>query len=359
MQTQIKNTVDNQRSGDAFVRQTELDNCVFVKTVLMLIVVIYHGIIYWTGTWFPVELAFSSEILSLLSKWLNTFHIYGFALVSGYLFFYLKCECGKYGRFLPFAVNKAKRLLIPYIFVASVWVAPFAVYFFRYGAVQLIRRYVLGIFPNQLWFLLMLFGVFMIFYPISSFFEKRNLCGAAAVLCIYGVGIIGKMKIPNVYQIFEACAYIPFFWLGFKIRQYGSAFLRKIPIVVWLLTDVALFALSEFVSDYDGIFFALFKLGIAFVLHIVGALMAFVILQKLATKVNWKDSRVFSIFSKNSMPVYLFHQQIIYLSVYFLNGKLNPYLHATVNVIVALLISLSISLIMMKFKWTRLLIGEK
>ena len=101
------------------------------------------------------------------------------------------------------------------------------------------------------------------------------------------------------------------------------------------------------------------KLGLAFMVHIVGALMAFVILQKLSAKLNWKKSRAFVFFSKHSMPIYLFHQQVIYLLIFFLNGKLNPYVHAFVNIVGALIISLLISCVMMKFKLTRLLIGEK
>ena len=87
--------------------------------------------------------------------------------------------------------------------------------------------------------------------------------------------------------------------------------------------------------------------------------MAFVVLQKLATRVNWEESKVFSFLSKNSMLVYLFHQQIIYVFISLLNGVINPYLHAGINFVGAMAISLLISTVLMKFKWTRFLIGEK
>jgi len=179
------------------------------------------------------------------------------------------------------------------------------------------------------------------------------------VIILYGIGLVGQMVLPNVFQVFRACTYIPLFWLGFKVRQYGSSVLRKIPILVWLVADVLLFAVIQCLSSFDGIIFKLMNLGFEFVLHIVGALMAFVILQKIADKVKWKENKVFGFLSKNSMPVYLFHQQVIYIFVTWLNGLVNPYLHAGINFVGAMAVSLLISTILMKFKWTRMLIGEK
>lgn len=92
--------------------------------------------------------------------------------------------------------------------------------------------------------------------------------------------------------------------------------------------------------------------------HVFGALMSFFVLQWLATKVNWKN-KLFRIFSKQSMAIYLFHQQIIYFTIIWLNGKVNPYLNAIVNFIVALVLSSLISTLLMRFKVTRVLIGEK
>lgn len=87
--------------------------------------------------------------------------------------------------------------------------------------------------------------------------------------------------------------------------------------------------------------------------------MAWSALQMLGNKISWKANKVFKVLSSYSMPVYLFHQQIIYFSLYWLNGKLNPYLHAACNFIFALIASIGISYIMMRWKFTRFLIGEK
>ncbi len=93
-------------------KQFELINCNFVKTVLMLLVVLYHSCVFWTGSWFNILApSGNSAVLELFSKWLNSFHIYGFALVSGYIFYYIKYEKEKYNGLLPFLVNKANACL--------------------------------------------------------------------------------------------------------------------------------------------------------------------------------------------------------------------------------------------------------
>ena len=167
------------------------------------------------------------------------------------------------------------------------------------------------------------------------------------------------MVLSNIYQIFRACTYIPLFWIGFKIRQYGSGGIRRIPVIIWMVADVLLFTITQCLSSFDGFIFKVINLGVGFVLNITGALMAFVILQKIADKVKWKNSKLFGFLSKKSMPVYLFHQQVIYIFVTWLNGSINPYLHAGINFIGTMVVSLLISIILMKFKWTRILIGEK
>lgn len=338
-------------------RHRELENCTFVKTMLMLIVVAYHSILCWSGNWFLAISVRRSEILAGIANWLNSFHIYGFALVSGYLFYYLRYEKGKYGRYLPFLAQKAKRLLVPYVFVAAVWVIPFSALFFPGQLTSNIYIYILGISPAQLWFLLMLFGVFLLFYPLADFVKERQLLGAAVVLGFYGIGLLAP--IPNVFQILRACMYMPVFWLGFKLRQWGSSWARQIPVWVWLLAHILLFAVSRYISSYETIIFKLFQWGMEFLLHMVGALMAFVVLQQIADKVNWQNSKVFAVISKMSMPVYLFHQQVIYVFLYCLNGLLNPYIHGVVNFVGAMAVSLALSALLSKFSVTRFLIGEK
>ena len=70
-------------------------------------------------------------------------------------------------------------------------------------------------------------------------------------------------------------------------------------------------------------------------------------------------NKVFKLLSSYSMPMYLFHQQIIYFCIYVFNGKMNPWINATLNFSIAMLCSFIISAIIMRYSITRFLIGEK
>lgn len=339
-------------------KEKELLNCTFVKTMLMLLVVFYHSILFWSGGWFSEKPAESAEILRYVAQWLNSFHVYGFTLVSGYIFCALKCEKGLYNQFLPFVANKAKRLLIPYAVIAILWVIPIGQLFFHYDAFTIFKKYVLAMGPSQLWFLIMLFEVFVIAWLLADLFRKHDLLSLIAVVGLYGGGLVGPYLMPNIFMIWTALRYVPLFWLGFKLRQHGTTVIRRIPSALWIAASVLLFGLVQWLGGMDSIIAKLLNLGLSFLMNIVGALMAFVVLQKIADKVNW-NHKFFALFSKRSMVVYLLHQQIIYFFIYWLNGVINPYINAMVNFAGALGVSLLLATVLLKFHITRFLVGEK
>lgn len=96
-----------------------------------------------------------------------------------------------------------------------------------------------------------------------------------------------------------------------------------------------------------------------FLLHAVGAVMAFSVLGLIAKGIKWKESKVFMAFSDNSMVIYLFHQQIIYFTITWLNGVVSPEINTLVNFVVSLFLSILIGFVLRRFKVTRILVGEK
>lgn len=167
-----------------------------------------------------------------MAEFLSHIRIYaGFRIY----FCYIKYEKGQYKKFSAFVKNKAARLLIPYTFVATVWVVPIQCLFFGYDTQAIVNKYVLATSPSQLWFLFMLFNVFVIFWLLSDFFWKHHVVGGIAAVCLYGCGFVGGMMLPNVFMIFTALRYIPLFWVGLKLRQCGTEIIRRIPTVMWLV----------------------------------------------------------------------------------------------------------------------------
>lgn len=165
---------------------------------------------------------------------------------------------------------------------------------------------------------------------------------------------------PNVFQIWTACHYFPLFMVGMKLRDGSLDFLRKVPLCGWIVGDIVLFWISCCLKGMPGFAYKVANVVfVGLVLHVVGALMAFFVLQKIATLWDWENSRWFMFLKQHNVTVYLFHQQIIYFVIVALNGVINPYLHMGVNFIVSLSVSLVIAVILSRFKVTRFLIGMK
>ena len=311
------------------------------------------------GAWLDNQpVIFKSKVLSILAVWFNTFHIYGFTLVSGYIFQYLKYEKDKYQKFLLFIVNKAKRLLVPYAFVAIIWVIPISYALFSYTSKDIIFKYLLCTGPSQLWFLWMLFDIFCFVWIISNWLKNDFI--AIFISCIaWLIGYVCGTRFPNIFCIWTAFNYLPFFILGMKLREKNTCFLYKVPTILFVFMQLVLFVVYQITSSNSTILYRLVNLIALYSAHILGALMSFFVLRWLAEKVDWKNNKLFMMFSKYSMTIYLFHQQIIYVTIIWLNGKVNPYLHSFMNFVIALTLSSFISILLMKFKVTRILIGEK
>lgn len=342
--------------------ENTLSNLGFVKTILMLIVILGHACDFWTGNWFTENPEIQSIGLNIFSTWLNSFSIFAFTLVSGYIFA-SKIIGGGYKDFTKFIQNKAKRLLIPYAFVMLIWVAPISVYFFNWDLAYTAKKYLLCIDPSQLWFLWMLFGVFAIVWPIRKVMIEKPLHGWGIAVAFYGTGIVGRHIVSNVFCIWTAFQYVIFFYIGMRIRvksEKAEPLLTEcIPWIGWLFFDFILFAVALWIGEHSGIVIKLLSLGLNLLLHIVGAITAWNVLQTLAEHVHYQNNKAFGQLATYSMPMYLFHQQIIYFTITALNGTVNPWINAGVNFVVATIGSYVISAVLMKWKSTRFLMGEK
>lgn len=335
-----------------------LKNCNFVKTILMLIIVVYHSLLFWGGEWFTGNPSTVIVEIKYFTQWLNSFHIYAFVFVAGFIFYHLKHNLGKYSDSKKFILNKSKRLLVPYAFCLVIWVIPIQYLFFKFNLETLIKQYLLGTSPNQLWFLLMLFWVYIIFYFLSNFFKERNILGSIVAIGFYGVGIVGGKFLPNVFSIWTGFKYVPIFYFGFKLKQFDKCFLYKIPVWIWFVVDVVLFMSKMFLPATNGTLYTLCGMGLDFALSIVGSVMAFFALQKLALLIREENSVINALF-KHSFGVYLFHQQIIYFVIYPLNEVISPLFIIILSIIISGATSFLITHLLLKTKPTRFLIGEK
>lgn len=335
-------------------KNEELKNCYFVKTVLMLAVILYHSLIFWSGQgWGYQEPVHEVKILGMISKWLGSFHVYGFTLVSGYIFYALKYEQGKYTDYFMFIKNKLKRLLLPYGFAVIVWVVPITAFWSRGG---IIRKYVLMESPSQLWFLIMLLDVFILYYPISDFINRHVIFGFMIMIGIYGLGRICGHFMPDYFQLWTAFQYMIFFFYGCIIRKFGIERMKKIPCVIYILCDILVFAGYIFASEKKE--YLWISKGLLFCVQSIGAVGIFIIIQKFARKFILPDG-IRKLGGQYSMTIYLFHQQLIYVSLMLGNGYINDYCLAVINFLFALFGAGGIAILLHNFSITRYLVTGK
>lgn len=128
--------------------------------------------------------------------------------------------------------------------------------------------------------------------------------------------------------------------------------------IVLVMVDIILFVISSRYEESHGVLGKLANAMLPLALHMVGALMIFVVLQYIFEK-RVKAGLIIEALSKYSLPMYLFHQQLIYLTILWLNGKINPYFNAAANFIFAIVGSILISVLLTRWKVTRVLIGER
>ena len=341
--------------------QNRLNNCSFAKTIMMLVIVFYHCILDVNNNW-GTDLG-NHTAIGIFRDWLGSFHNYCFVLISGYIFYYIKYEKSRYKEFIPFVENKFKRLVIPFLFVAIVWAIPFNSYIFKvkiFSTVTL-NKFLLGIAPSQLWFLLMLFWVFVFFFAVSDFVKKNTKLGIVIVLFLRYVSVLATHFIPNVYRIFDGIGFMTFFYVGFLFRQYDIVDrIKRNWLIGIVLADIVLFIIYEIIKECSSTIIKFINtFGIQLALNIVGCTLAFICLQGFADKLNYSESKVYKYCEKRSMGVYLFHQQIVHLCFYFLAGIINVYLLIPLTFVVSFFVSAFIHDLLYKFKYGRILMGEK
>lgn len=341
----IKQGVDNLKS------------CDFAKNILIILVVLYHSMAFFGGNWFTVlGPVVHNRILGTLASWLGTFHVQSFTLISGYIYCYLKNERGRYNDIHAFIVNKAKRLIIPYIAISLLWVVPLSNIFYKYSFADILTKYALGQAPAQLWFLLMLFNVFILAYIILD----KNGHRWWLVLLLFAGGIILPMHLPNVFQVFTAMRFLLFFYVGYLIRQYSSKTCVKHigrAGVQCLAMNIILFIIIKALK-FDGTVFNIIELVLSNVCQVFGSMAAFFLLSYLANHISW-ENRFFESLSKVNFTVYLVHQQIIYIFLWYFAKAYNPYIVSMICFIASLSISWIIGIVMNKWKLSQALVGAK
>lgn len=214
-----------------------LKQCNDAKVVLMLAVVVCHCFAFWEG-WFTNNPAIPSPAARFIAEWLGSFHVFAFTVISGYLFYYLQMEKQHYPSFARFICKKIHRLLTPSWAVGLLWVFPLTYLFIPFSFKELVKKYIFLYQPSQLWFLGMLFVCFVLAWFLRNFARNHTFLLGLLCLAAYGIGIVGNHYRLDYFMICTGLMFLPFFELGYKLRQAHSDWLFRFHPVVLLSVDI-------------------------------------------------------------------------------------------------------------------------
>lgn len=349
MQTQDKKIVD-------------LKSIDTVKAFLTLSVLIYHSILAWSVFGWHSFSVRRFPVFAYLCDFLLKFHTPAFTFLSGYLFYYLRYEKGKYRNRKKDIANRAKRLLLPYA-VMLLWVTPFH-FLFEAGTIQkVLLKYILVVAPSQLWYLIMLFGVFVIFHFISDRLQKHPLVNFIVFYGIYGCATVLAMVLPDYFQCWTILKSLLFFYFGYAVRQGVFKGLMKNARNIYVYISVCLYSVLIFV-DYryllqaESLVTKVFSAALDPIITLIG-IATFVALFSRADGSALTKSNLFGSVRQYNFTIYLFHQQLVYIPLTMLPNQTHPVLMAVVCAGFALFGSLGISMVLGRFSATRNLFGLK
>lgn len=270
-------------------REQYLENSGLVKVAMMLVIVAFHSIANWgIPDWFLGRSKLIPAVV-FLAEWMSSFHTSTFVFAAGFIFYSVQSIGNHYKSFLEFEKTKVKCLLVPYIFVSALWCIPCGIVLFNYSLHDILRKYILGISPAQLWFLLMLFGVYSIFFCINKLFSVTPKYIGLSVCGIYIVSMILRKYIPNVFMLWKTADMLPVFAAGYAFNKHIDRLNIKFVIAITAVLHLGAFTLymGPFISN------SILSELIQLVMYLCGASFMFTAVASLGVKYKMiKNSRL-------------------------------------------------------------------
>ncbi|HEM3620063.1 TPA: acyltransferase [Streptococcus suis] len=351
----------------------KLDLIILIRVFAILSVVLGHSTIAYSGIWDSFDMKNHSKFLVLLHYYIDLYQMPLFISVSGYLFYYLRIEKSKYLDFGKFIVDKAKRLLIPFVIVGLFFMIPVRS-IGTYSAYQnrsyfsLVKDLFLNINSGNLWFLPVLFFIFIIMWIISSVYIKqdtkeRTVSDIVLFLVLIFVSILSS-KLPSILFISLTANYLFFFFLGFIIRKYQAILLDNTKNLTMLLILSFILQFSNLIFKVllpiDGTLLHLIFIGVSILGSIFSVLFFYCIFTFVERAfINLTDKKIVKSIDSDSFGIYLFHASIIFpILSYYQNINVSPYYVSIILFVVSLLVSWLLTIILSKFKYTKYIVGK-
>ena len=306
-----------------------------VRVIAVILVIISHCVYYkiisnygginYDATNFISSSNLDNIILKLLRvfrDFLYTFHMPLFFALSGALFKNsIKRE--KFKSINDIIIQKAKRLIIPFIIVTIFFSTPIKYLSGYYNASSnLLKDIFIGQVLMQgnthLWFLPTLFCEFIIVWKINKNNLNHNI--------VIGIMILLNL-ISSVFKIIilqNTLCYLLYFYIGFLFEESREKVNSKIEcqknrnIVITIVLIVSTIVIFNLFHFNENIYLKVCKNILKVIFAILGTWMIYLISVKISKNMKDNDSKFVKTVNKYSFGIYLYSDPVNYLFLYLI-----------------------------------------
>lgn len=329
----------------------KLYDVVVIRSIAIVMVVAYHayGMMYWDGH-FPETAERYKDLYFVINQYILNFRMPLFLFISGLLFSFLETEKCKYPTFTALAKNKFKRLIIPYLIFATIYMLTTGMGFNL--------KIMLSGWLAHLWFIATLFWCFIstrlsCFIPYSkTLWFKCTLLAISFILLFPELPKIGFLGIQELPEWFF------WFYLGYVISPYREQlFIYMSKRKIWLLALTAVYSFGlvytiTFTGNEEESSWFIYPGQVSIVL-LVWYITNYVI--RNSSKA-WYKNRIFGELNRTSYGIYVLHY---WLQVLIVSSSVKQVLHLdelAANHIYAFPLILFLATLLMSYVGTRILL---
>ncbi len=334
-----------------------IDNLNILRCIGILLVVLRHILVPFVSDAWPLETNYSHNIyLVIFGKYVSSFSMPLFVFISGFIFSYLRIKLKKYETTKIFIQKKLKRLIVPFIILAPIYIVVFLdvnnildfLFFLQYS-------------PGHFWFLIMLFIIFFIFYQFENFFRYKIKYGIIITLLLFVFyPVFAYLKIM---PLANTCKYLPFFYMGYLFYCHDALIEKYIlnKKILFFFSHLFLFSICLYflqLNSIENLLKKIIRFYYILPLGILATLILYIYLTNIKKINNTILKNIVLNINQNSYYIYIIHQPVL---IIYYNSELiskSPYpLIISFGFLISIIISILISKILNRFRYGRMLIG--
>ena len=151
-----------------------------------------------------------------------------------------------------------------------------------------------------------------------------------------------------------AFKYAGYYYFGAYICKVGKEF-KKILLPISVVGSVSFFAISYTaeITTNGPVWFRMLGLLSVYLSSYMGILMIYMSCELLNENRKETKIKIWNILKEKSFGIYLFHQQLIYITIMWLNGRIHPVLQVCMSFVIAIALSSIITDILQHFNITK------